>query len=147
MRIVPHVVNEQVVVTLPASASTRDAVKLMVEKNISAILITNDQGSLSGIITERDVTRCFANEFMDADNEIVGDVMTSHPDTIKPTDSAEDALEMMQTNNYRHLPVVDGGRLVGIVSIRDLFSAVRELVERNAAHMEAFILAEEEAAS
>lgn len=147
MRIVPHVVSEQNVITLPLKATTREAIKLMVQHNISAVLILNDRGSLAGIITERDVTRCFADDYMDADNELVGDVMTARPDTIKPSDSAEEALEMMQTNHYRHLPVVDNGRIVGIVSIRDLFTAVRELVERNAAHMEAFILSEEEAAS
>ena len=144
MRIIPNVVSNQDVVTLPQDSTTREAIQIMMERHISAVLVVDDRGDLVGIVTERDITHCFANAYMDADNELLADIMTPRPITVEPHDSAEDALEMMEQRHIRHLPVMEGDRIVGIVSIRDLFAAVRNLIATNAKHMESYIMSEEE---
>lgn len=126
--IVPHVLREQTLVAIAADASVRDAVKLMTEKKIGAVLIVEER-RLVGIFTERDaLTRVLA-----ADREPnitpVRAVMTPDPDSVTPWDSVRDALEMMAEHGYRHLPVADDRKVIGIVSIRDLYRSVHDQME------------------
>ena len=65
--------------------------------------------------------------------------MTANPDTVGPNDQALDALERMRTRGFRHLPVTDDGKVVGIVSIRDLYSAVKGGLEEDLQQREAFM--------
>ena len=65
--------------------------------------------------------------------------MTPNPDTLAPGDSASDALELMQTRNYRHLPVVVDGTCIAVVSVRDLFKSVKESLEESIRETEAFV--------
>jgi CBS domain-containing protein len=95
----------------------------MVERNVGAVLVLDD-GRLTGIITERDVLRAVARGL--TDDAVVGDHMTAHPDTIAPDDTIEHAAVLMIHGGYRHLPVVDGDELVGVLSIRDLVPGMFE---------------------
>ncbi|MCH8237100.1 MAG: CBS domain-containing protein [Proteobacteria bacterium] len=65
--------------------------------------------------------------------------MTKNPDTLAPEDSAGDALELMQSRHYRHLPVVEDGICVGMVSVRDLYKAAKSALEENIRETEAFV--------
>ena len=65
--------------------------------------------------------------------------MTANPDTLAPDDSARDALELMQTRGYRHLPVAEDGKCVSIVSIRDLYASVKEALEKDIEETQAFV--------
>ena len=65
--------------------------------------------------------------------------MTANPDVLDPKDSATDALELMLTRGYRHLPVVEDGKCVSMVSIRDLYTSVREALEQDIRDTEAFV--------
>jgi CBS domain-containing protein len=76
---------------------------------------------------------------LDPDDTALGGVMTPNPDTVAPNDTALDALRRMSERGYRHLPVVDGERMVGIVSIRDLYTAVNEELAEDLQQREAFI--------
>jgi CBS domain-containing protein len=89
----------------------------MVDRNVGAVLVVED-GRLVGIMTERDLMRAVAGGLRD--DTVVGDCMTKDPDTIAPDDTIEHAAVLMIHGGYRHLPVVDGADLVGILSIRDL---------------------------
>ncbi|HEY7622961.1 MAG TPA: CBS domain-containing protein [Solirubrobacteraceae bacterium] len=89
----------------------------MVDRNVGAVLVLED-GRLAGIMTERDLMRAVARGLRD--DTVVGDCMTPAPDTIAPDDTTEHAAVLMIHGGYRHLPVVDGDDLVGILSIRDL---------------------------
>ena len=129
-KIMPEVVKEQAIVHLPGSATVRDATKLMSESHISALPVI-EGGMLKGIFTERDVAKRVVAEGLNPDETVLSDVMTPNPDTVAPDASASDALEKMQTNHYRHLPVVADGKVVGMVSIRDLFGAVRKQLEED----------------
>jgi CBS domain-containing protein len=93
----------------------------MVDRNVGAVLVIED-GRLVGIMTERDLMRAVARGL--SDDAVVGECMTADPDTIAPDDTIEHAAVLMIHGGYRHLPVVDGEEVVGVLSIRDLVQVV-----------------------
>ena len=137
--IVPDIISEkQVLTTFGADVTVRQAARVMAERHIGAVLIMSD-GKLDGIFTERDVLNRVVAPGKDPETVKIGEVMTKNPDTVSPDASALDTLILMQSKGYRHLPVLDGGELVGIVSVRDLFSAVKRELEEDIQEREAFI--------
>ncbi len=139
LRIIPDIVKDQKIRGLSEQSTNREAAKQMADNDIAAIVVTDDGGKLLGIVTERDMTRRIIAKGRDADKVTVGEIMTRNPDTLAPGDSAQDALELMRTRKYRHLPVVDDGRVVGMVSIRDLYAAVKTALEKDIRETEAFV--------
>jgi CBS domain-containing protein len=137
-RIVPDIVENQDIRTLAPGDSVRTAVDLMAERHIGAVLI-EDGGKLAGIFTERDLLTRVVAKGKDADATKLSDVMTPNPDCLTPGDMASDALSRMTSKGYRHLPVLDGEKLVGIVSIRDLYAAVKQELEEDVQQREAYI--------
>ncbi len=137
-RIVPDLVSNQTLANLPPSATVRDATRVMAERHIGAVLVAVD-GRLQGIFTERDVLARVVAAGLDPDGTVLGAVMTPNPDTLAPNDKAMDALRRMTECGYRHLPVVDGAQMVGIVSIRDLYAAVNSELAEDLEQREAFI--------
>ena len=117
-RIIPDVIRGQRVIYLGGQATAREAAKLMRKHNVGAVLIIEDD-VLKGILTVNDMTYRVIAEGLDPDTTLLGEVMTPDPDTVSSDTMAIDALRLMQDGNYRHLPVVDGGRVLGIVSRRD----------------------------
>jgi CBS domain-containing protein len=107
--------------TVEANLTLTAAAQRMVARGVGAVLVL-DGGGLAGILTERDVLRAVAGG-IDAD-ALVSDWMTSDPDSIEPDDSMEHAAVLMVHGGFRHLPVVDRGEVVGILSIRDLMRVV-----------------------
>jgi CBS domain-containing protein len=138
-KIIPDIVSGQQICALVASNTVREAAQKMVECNTAAVVILDRNGKLEGICTERDVTRRLVSKGLQADTTTLGQIMTANPDTLAPEDTALDALELMRERNYRHLPVVDNGRVVGMVSIRDLYAAVKVELEENIRETEAFV--------
>ena len=106
-----------------AATPMLEVVQQMVERNVGAVLVLVD-GRLAGIMTERDLMRAVARGLRD--DAVVGDCMTADPDTVTPDDTTEHAAVMMIHGGYRHLPVVDGDEVVGVISIRDLVQVVLE---------------------
>ena len=117
-RVVPDVVSNQQLLELPPTATVRSAAHAMRERHVGAVLVTTD-GRLDGIFTERDMVNRVVAEGRDPDQTTLAEVMTANPDTIAPTTTAIDALRLMNDGGYRHLPIVERGRVVGIVSRRD----------------------------
>jgi len=118
-RLVPDVVtDQQQLLALPRVTSVRAAAQAMRERHVGAVLVAAD-GRLEGIFTERDMVNRVVAEGRDPDQTTLAEVMTADPDTASPSDTAIAALRRMQDGGYRHLPVVDRGRLIGIVSRRD----------------------------
>ncbi len=130
LKIVPDVIGGQEIAQLDPTASVRDAARLMAERRIGSVVIT-DGGTLRGIFTERDVSFGVVAPSLDPDATELAGVMTVNPGTMAPEDTALSALERMRGENYRHLPILDGGRLVGIVSIRDLYAVVESQLEED----------------
>jgi CBS domain-containing protein len=117
-KIIPDVVRDPQPVHLTASASVREAAKVMHGRNVGSVLIIED-GRLEGIFTERDVVHRVVAAGRDPDGTLLGEVMTRDPDTVLPDTTALDALRRMHDGGYRHLPVVEKGRVVAVVSRRD----------------------------
>jgi CBS domain-containing protein len=112
--------NRNVVTTAP-EASVVDAATAMVEAKVGSAVVL--QGSfLSGILTERDVLRAAASG-EDLSHSPVSAWMTPDPEAAGPDSPAEDAAQIMLLNGFRHLPVLDGRHVIGVVSLRDLFAA------------------------
>ena len=139
LRIIPDIIHNQTISGLSAKRPVLEGAKLMAEKNVAAIVVISDDGKLSGIVTERDLTQRVLAKGLDPDKTTIGDIMTKDPDTLSPGDSALDALELMSVRKYRHLPVVENGEVVGMVSIRDLYSAVKKGLEAAIKETEAFV--------
>src|SRR6185437_9239961 len=99
----------------PGDALT-DAAHRMAQRRVGAILVTEGT-RLEGILTERDIMRAVGQGSIDG---TVADWMTRHPDTAAKTSTIGEAAAMMVHGGYRHVPIMDGDQLVGIVSIRDL---------------------------
>ena len=102
----------------PPDASVSDAAKLMAKKNVGAILVVEDT-HLVGIFTERDAVFRVIAHGRDAKTTLLRDVMTADPETLDPTRSYGHALLLMQEHGFRHVPVVENGHPVGIVSSRN----------------------------
>ncbi len=137
--IIPDVIKEHPVRALRHADNAFNAAIEMKESNIAAILITDDNGKLEGIVTERDLTRRVIAAGLEPKKTLLGDIMTANPDTLDPDDSAGDALEMMRNRSFRHLPVSKDGKVMGMVSVRDLYSAVKADLEDNIRETEAFV--------
>jgi CBS domain-containing protein len=136
-RIVPDVIGRQQLVMLPSSATVREAAICMSERQVGAVLVTRD-GALEGIFTERDLLHRVVAPGRDPNGTHLVEVMTKNPDTIEADGYAIEALSRMSERGYRHLPVLDQGRLVGIVSRRDFLGEEIILVEEEFGHEQRF---------
>lgn len=121
-RIVPDIIGTQDPLIMPPTATVRAAALAMRRRHVGAVLVGEGQ-TLAGIFTERDMVDRVVAEGRDPERTALAEVMTADPDTIAPEASAMDALRRMEDGGYRHLPVVERGRLIGIVSRRDFFGA------------------------
>ena len=119
MRKMSDIVRNQDPVTLPPSATVREASQSMRDRRVGAVLVTEGDRSLVGIFTGRDAVHRVLAEGKDPTRTILGEVMTPEPDTIPSGKMAIEALRLMEDGRYRHLPIVDDGRVVGIVSRYD----------------------------
>ncbi len=107
-------------VTVFPRASVAEAAAIMSARHVgSAIVLDDEEGVLVGIFTERDILRALGSDF-DAAAHTVAEWMTKDPATIEAGASVADALDRMLGGGFRHLPVLESGALVGIVSLRDL---------------------------
>ena len=103
--------------SVTAGGTLGEAAAQMAERGVGAIVVLEGD-AIAAILTERDVMRAVAGGH--DGSAMVGDWMTRHPDTIEPTDTTDHAASLMIHGGFRHLPVVEEGRVFGIISIRDL---------------------------
>ncbi|HET6309160.1 MAG TPA: CBS domain-containing protein [Rhodopila sp.] len=114
-----EIIRRQNPATLPTTASVQSACRLMRDRRVGAVLVIEEDGRLAGLFTGRDAVSRVVAEARDPERTILGEVMTLGPDTLRPDAHAIDALRMMQDGGYRHMPVIDGRKIVGIVSHGD----------------------------
>ena len=119
MRQLSDIVLNQHPLTLRPSATVKDACTHMRERRTGSVLVTDENGHLSGIFTGRDAVCRVLAVGKDAAKTKLADVMTAAPVTVPPDKTAIDALRLMWDGGFRHLPVVKAGRVVGIVSRGD----------------------------
>ncbi len=126
------------VVTVTAVHSVLDAVHILVAKNIGGLVVVEGERPV-GILTERDVLRLTAASPGELAQILVGDAMTTELVTASPGDELRETMGVMTENRIRHLPVLEGDALVGIVSIGDLVNAARISVESENSHLREYI--------
>lgn len=117
-RSIRSIIEQQEITAAPESMTVSEAARLMKEKKASAILIM-EAGRFAGIFTERDALFRVVAEGRDAKTTRLADVMTRNPQTIHPDQPFPDALHIMHEGGFRHVPVVEDGRPVGMVSTSD----------------------------
>jgi len=115
--------KDRKVLTISPNASVYEAVALMAENSIGAVVVVAD-GMLVGILSERDYARKVVLQSRSSKETLVADIMTRPVLTVSPGHTVEECMRMMTDQRIRHLPVTEGGTLIGIVSIGDLVRSV-----------------------
>ena len=125
MRTVRHLLEAKApeIFAVRPDAPVLEAVRQMAEKHVGALLVM-DAGQLVGIVSERDYARKVVLQGRSSSDTPVRDIMTSKLVTVGPSDTTDHCMEVVTERRIRHLPVVDGGRLVGVISIGDVVRAV-----------------------
>ena len=109
--------------TIDANASVLDAIKLMADKDVGALLVT-DTAKPIGMISERDYARKVVLQGKSSQETAIKEIMTAPVVCARPDQSIEECMAVMTDKRVRHLPVIDGDKLIGIVSIGDLVKAI-----------------------
>ncbi|MEI6557599.1 MAG: CBS domain-containing protein [Rhodospirillaceae bacterium] len=126
-------------VSLPAQATAALAARKMLECQVGAVVV-QDGDRLLGIVTERDINFRVVAIGRDPLNTSLADIMTRNPKTMVPETPVLEALNLMQKNSYRHVPVVEDGLVIAIVSLRDIFMEVRRSLEQDIQESDDFIV-------
>lgn len=126
------------VYSIGPSATVFEAIALMAEKGVGALLVL-DEGRLAGIVSERDYTRKVILKGRSSKEERVDEIMTREVVTCSPEQTIEEAMRLMTERRIRHLPVVDGARVAGVVSIGDLVKWTISAQEETIAHLTNYI--------
>ena len=120
------------VVTIAPTANLSEAVKLLADRRIGAVVVTGADNHVAGILSERDIVRALGERGAAALGDNVAAVMTRKVTTCTETDTISDIMERMTTGKFRHVPVVEQGRLSGVISIGDVVKfRVEEIVRES----------------
>jgi CBS domain-containing protein len=115
-----------------------DGLKLLASYGVGAILVM-EQGKLVGIFSERDYTRKVALEGKNSRDIAIADIMTRNVITVPPTAGTRVCMSLMSTHKIRHLPVVDNGKVLGLISIRDIMDDIIADHEQTISHLQTYI--------
>jgi CBS domain-containing protein len=139
--LIAHVLRDKgpVVHTLPVEATLEQAAQELNLRKVGALVVMDAEGGVVGVLSERDLAREIARRGAAALANAVGAAMTRQVVTAQPDETIDECLARMTDRRVRHLPVVDEGRLVGIVSIGDLVKHRIAAAEAEAAAMQAYI--------
>lgn len=124
--------------TLAPDASVLDAIRLMAEHHIGSVLVL-EAGRLAGIVTERDYARKVILKGRSSADTRLSDVMSSPVLSVAAADTLEHCMQLMTERKIRHLPVLDGDSLIGMLSIGDLLKALLELRQREIEQLQQYI--------
>ena len=125
--------------TLPTGASIAEAVEMLNTRRIGAIVVTTADGKVAGILSERDVVRHLGKDWSNLSSRPVSEVMTKDVVTMSRRATIAEVMERMTERRIRHLPIVDNGELVGIVSIGDVVKRKIEETEQEATALKEYI--------
>ncbi|MCY1127890.1 CBS domain-containing protein [Frigidibacter sp. RF13] len=111
------------IITVPPSSTVADAARLLAERRIGAVIVSDDGAKPLGILSERDIVRDVGRRGAGCLTDKVEALMTRNLVSCGPDDSADSVLEKMTAGRFRHMPVVKDGKMVGIISIGDVVAA------------------------
>lgn len=126
------------VYSLSAGASVLEAIRMMAEHHIGSVMVM-ENGRLQGIVTERDYARKVILLGRSSSETPLSDIMSSPVLTVKPTDTVTYCMTLMTDRKIRHLPVLDGDDLLGLISIGDLVKAVIEQQQEEISQLQSYI--------
>ena len=141
--LIAHVLRDKgaVVYTVRAEQTLEEAARILHDKKVGALVVIAEDGAISGVMSERDIVREIARNGGKSLNDTVAAIMSRDVVTADPTETVDEGLGRMTERRIRHLPVLDSGRLIGVVSIGDLVKHRIAAVEAEAAAMQAYIAA------
>jgi CBS domain-containing protein len=113
-------------ISVSPDTKIRDVVLVLAEKRIGAVVVQSANNDLLGILSERDVVRSLAANGTDTIDMVASQLMTRAPTTATPATSIFEAETLMTDGRFRHLPIVDGGKLIGVVSIGDVVAGLMD---------------------
>ncbi|MCC5092068.1 CBS domain-containing protein [Xanthomonas sp. NCPPB 2922] len=126
------------VFSVAADAAVIEAIRLMADKGIVAVLVIEGE-RLVGIVSERDYARKVVLRDRSSSSTSVAEIMSHAVVTVSPADSVEHCMQLMTDGRFRHLPVVDNGRVQGVISIGDLVKAVIEAQQQDIDQLQRYI--------
>lgn len=127
------------VVSIASERTLREAAELLAERRIGAVVVLDGSGRIGGILSERDIVRAVARDGASALDMAVSVAMTAKVRTCRESHTVNEVMQIMTQGRFRHLPVEEGGSLVGIVSIGDVVKRRIEDVEREAEQIREYI--------
>lgn len=126
------------VFSISPDAAVIDAIRMMAERRVGALLVM-EGARLAGIISERDYARKVVLQGRSSKDTAVRDIMTAQVVTVSPSDSTDRCMELVTNSRIRHLPVLDGDQVVGVLSIGDLVKAVIEMQRQDIDQLQRYI--------
>jgi CBS domain-containing protein len=124
--------------SVPSDTTVFDAISLLAEKNVGALLVVDDE-KLVGMVSERDYTRKVVLRGKRSRETSVAEIMSTDLKVVHPSEAVQDCLRLMTDKRIRHLPVLDGDKVVGVISIGDLVKWVINCQSAAIAHLENYI--------
>lgn len=140
---IKHILEEKgrQVFTMTPNSTLEEAARELSSRKIGALILTDDDGHISGILSERDIVRMIARDGADCLGQSIADVMTRKVVTCTEAMSIDEVMEIMTKGRFRHVPVEERGRLVGVISIGDVVKKRIEEAVREAEQMRTYIAA------
>lgn len=126
-------------VTIPSHSAVIDALRLMAEKNIGSVVVTDALGKYLGIVTERDYSRKVVLKGKHSDETTVEEIMSVDLPSVSPKDTVEHCRQLMSSQNIRYLPVFLGDELKGIISISDVVRETIAMQQQTIDHLQQYI--------
>lgn len=138
---IAHILNDKgrEVITAKPDSSVSEVALLLTKHDIGAVVISNDKATVLGIVSERDIVREISKNGSEALQLRAADIMTTNVYTSRPDDRETELMALMTERHIRHVPVMQDGRLAGMISIGDVVKQRIEEIEREAAEMKAYI--------
>lgn len=127
------------IITVVPETTVGEAVELMKEEHIGALMVMGDDNALAGILSERDVVRALPDYGADLLGLPVGELMTSPVETCGPNAHVDEIMQTMTARHFRHMPVLDDGNLIGMISIGDVVKSRLDELETESIHMHNYI--------
>ncbi len=125
--------------TVAPDISAYEALQLMAENDVGALIVVGREKDLRGIFTERDYSRKVVLKGRSSKDTPISELMTESVYSVTPDDPIEKCMAIMNDKHVRHLPVMEGGKLVGLVSIRDVLNMIISERETTIKHLEEYI--------
>lgn len=114
-------------IVTPGTISVREAIQILIQHDIGALLVVDEEGNLAGIFSERDLLTKVAHETNPPLDHPISELMTTKIDTVKSDDILAYVVHQMNVGGHRHVPVVEDGKPIGVISVRDMLKHITNL--------------------